>query len=83
MMLLTEIIGGCDLTQKILSLHTFIVLPIKAKRTCSQQRKRKMGKVSKSLTQLKVYIVYAVGKKKKEKKKRKNPRRFLLAVPPG
>lgn len=75
MMLLSEIIGGCDLTQKILSLHTFIVLPIKAKRTCSQQRKRKMGKVSRFLTELKACIVYAVRKKKKK-------RRFLFAVPP-
>lgn len=69
MLLLSEIIGGCDLTHKILSLHTFIVLPIKAKRTCSQQRKRKMGKASRFLTELKAYIVYAVRKKKKKRKK--------------
>lgn len=76
MMLLSEIIGDCDLTQKIFSLHTFIVLPIKAKRTCSQQRKRRMGKVSRFLTELKAYIVYPVKNRKKKKK-------FLFAVPPG
>lgn len=69
-MLLAEIIGYCDLTQKIFSLHTFTVLPIKAKRTCSQQRKRKMEKTSRFLTEVKAYIVQAV-----------RERRFLLAVP--
>lgn len=60
MMLLSEIIGDCDMTQKFFSLRTFIVLPTKAKRTPGEQRKRKMGKVSRVLTELKAYIVYAV-----------------------
>lgn len=57
MMLLSEIIVEYDLTQKILSLLTFIVLPIKAERTCSQERKGKMGKVSRFLTELKAYCI--------------------------
>jgi len=48
------------------------VLPIKAKRTCNQQRK--WGKVSTFLTELKAYIVYAVRRKKRK--------RFPFAVPP-
>lgn len=84
MMLLSEIIADYDLTQKILSLLTFIVLTIKAGRTCSQQRKRKMGKVSRFLTELKAY--YMGGKKrneKKKKKKRMKEKDFLFTVLPG
>lgn len=43
MMLLSEIIGDGDLTQKILSLHTSVVLPVKVKRKSSQQRKKRNG----------------------------------------
>lgn len=43
MMLLSKIIVEYDLTQKILSLLTFMVLPIKAERTCSQEEKEKNG----------------------------------------
>lgn len=57
MMLLSKIIADYDLTQKILSLLTFIVLQIKAGRTCSQQRKRKMEKVFRFLTELKAYCM--------------------------
>lgn len=72
MMLLSKIIADYDLTQKILSLLTFIVLPIKAGRTCSQKRKRKMGKVSRFLTELKAYSMRGGEKtwKKKETQKR-------------
>lgn len=68
MMLLSEIIGDCDLTQKILSLHTSVVLPVEVKRKCSQQRKREMGKLSRFLMELKACIVCAVRRKEKKKK---------------
>lgn len=78
MMLLSEIIADYDLTQKILSLLTFIVLTIKAGRTCSQQRKRKMGKVSRFLTVLKAYCMG--GKRRNEKKKEKKNERKRLPL---
>lgn len=83
MMLLSEIIADYDLTQKILSLLTFIVLTVKAGRTCSQQRRRKMGKVSRFLTVLKAYCMGGKRRNEKKKKKRMKEKDFLFTVLPG
>lgn len=86
MMLLSKIIVEYDLTQKILSLLTFMVLPIKAERTCSQEEKEKNGEGVEILDWTES-ILYKRGKKINEKKEKRkmNERKkiFLFTVLPG